>query len=104
MKELWITLTTSLGGLKTPERRLLFTVLMLVIYVLWLSFRDSRTERIVRIEHLEQLHVEDVKATETLRILMQDKIDQCATERYDDLKHALEQATDLKNSIKPPGK
>lgn len=100
LRQLWNLIITSIGGLKGSERKLLFTVMFLVIVVLWLAFRDSGNERTARMQSLEQDYRELLKSKETQRILMQDKIDQCAESKYKDLKELLEQAEKLKNSIK----
>lgn len=100
MKQLWTAIINSLGGLKTPERRLLFGLMLMVIVVLWLSFKDNYSDLKARINELENKLDEVTKAKETQRILLQDKIDACHDERYKDVKEFMEQAEAAKNKVK----
>lgn len=100
IKQLWAQIVSAIGGLKTPERRLLFGVLLLIIITLWLLFKDNYSDLKSRIHSLEDEVQRNQVSKETQRILYQDKIDQCAAERYNELKKLLEQAEILKDKIK----
>lgn len=100
MKTLWLNIIKSIGGLKTPEQRLLFGVLVMMILVLGISFRDNSTERILRIHALEKDKVELQRSKETQRILMQDKLDQCKDEKLLNLEKMLDVSEKFKKLSK----
>jgi hypothetical protein len=100
IKETWSLIVRSIGEMKGGERKLLFIVLFLVILNLYLGFRDNTIEKTVRIHDLEQDNIEILKSKETQRVLMQDKIDDCNSERYKDLQKTLEHAQNTNNRLK----
>jgi len=102
-KQLW----ASIAALKTPERRLLFGLMLLIIVVLWNATRNNDSAKDIRIENLEKIIREKEQEKETQRILMEDKNDQlqeklekCTEEKYKDLRDMLDRAEKLKKTIR----
>jgi hypothetical protein len=97
-KQLW----TSIGQLKTAERKLLFGLMLAVIIVFGFAlkfvFTDSNSYKTQRIDFLERELIKKDAEKETQRILLQDKIDQCAEERYNALKEIFEKTEKAKQS------
>lgn len=101
------TLWKTVGQLKTPERKLLFELMLAIIIVLYLSFRDNDSDKNLRIKQLEKTVVQKDKAMETQRILLmdkldqaQEKLDQCQDEKYNALKDFWQQTEEIKKIYK----
>ena len=100
LKQLWTQIISGIGQLKTPERKLLIGLMLATIITLWLGTKDNNLNQVNRIHFLEQEITNLQSEKETQRILYQDKIDQCADEKYKNLKEMVEQSEAIKNSIK----
>lgn len=74
---------------QTQEIKLILAGLLVVIFFFWGLFKDNYGDLKQRIHTLELEGIKKDSARETLRIIMQDKLDQCKDEKLKNLEQML---------------